>query len=369
MNVQMTYLDREYALIKNGINRSCQDILATGQFIGGPEVQRFEENLAEYLNTSHVITCANGTDALLCIYLSLGIGVGDEIIMPAFGYISAYEMAVLIGAEPILVDIDQFYHLDVTKIEKQITNKTKAIVIQQLFGQSGNMSALTKLAKTYNIPIIEDAAQSIGNILILDDKNYHAGTLGKMGSFSFFPTKNLGCYGDGGAITTANSELAKLLRSITRHGQSTKYNHDLIGINSRLDSLQAAILSEKLKYIDEWNDRRQEISKIYDQELKNLDKLSCPSRKNSQIHSFHQYTLNLECRDNLQHYLAEQGIESIIYYPKPIQKQKIYPAKSHCRLKLSQEASNRVLSIPISPFLTELDIEYVIEKIKKWSLN
>ncbi len=359
----MAYLDREYQSIKGEIDKAWEVTVRNGQFIGGDAVNAFESQLSKYLSDSYIVSCANGTDALLAAYLALDINAGDEVIMPAYGYISAYEMCKLIGAIPVLVDINDYYLIDVKQIENKISSKTKAIVVQHLFGQVANMDPILELRNRYSIKIIEDTAQSIGS-------NYRwkmAGTIGDIGTLSFFPTKNLGCYGDGGAIITNSQEMVASLSQICKHGQSKKYNHERIGMNSRLDTLQASILSAKLPHLSKWNARRTSIAQIYSESFASLENIATPSIATDSTHTYHQYTIKTQQRDQLQAYLKKRGIQSTIYYPKPIHEQRIHqPEGSY---PMSERMACESLSLPISPFLKYEEIEMVIKSIVNWSRN
>jgi dTDP-4-amino-4,6-dideoxygalactose transaminase len=366
MEVKMAYLDRLYRENKANLDRAWHSTVQSGRFIGGQAVKNIENQLSDYLGVNHVITCANGTDALLASLMALDIGPDDEVIMPAYGYFSAFEMCQLLKAKPVLVDIDKYFHIDATLVESKITSKTKAIVVQHLYGQVADMDALTKIAGQNNIPLIEDSAQAIGSTQkVGGGQEKHAGTIGRIGTFSFFPTKNLACFGDGGAIVTDSAELATKLRLICTHGQTTKYHHTLIGMNSRLDSLQAAILTAQLPELDHWNNQRREHARRYQDVFNDLN-IENPQERANTHHTYHQYCILSLKRDELQRYLKEQGIESIIYYPRAIHQQDIAKRYSAGHYPQSERVAQQLLAIPLSPQLTEDEFNYVVDKIIHW---
>ncbi len=366
-DVKMAYLDRLYQQNKTALDEAWYKSVEVGRFIGGKAVKQFEQELSDYLQVNHVISCANGTDALLASLMALDIGPGDEVIMPAYGYISAFEMCLLLHAKPVLIDIDEFFHLDASLVESRITNATKAIVVQHLYGQMADMVRLTDISQEHQIPIIEDSAQAIGSTLQVEGTgDKHAGTIGDIGTFSFFPTKNLGCFGDGGAIVTKNDDLAQKLRLICHNGQTTKYHHVIIGMNSRLDSLQAAILTAQLPELDRRNNRRKSQADRYHESLEKLN-VRLPQERSQAKHSYHQYCLLSPNRDQLQNYLKRQGIESIIYYPKAIHQQEVAIDYAAERYPQSELVAEQLLAIPVSPQLTLEEFNYVVDKIIHWS--
>jgi len=336
----MAYLDRLYQENKTALDEAWFKSVEVGRFIGGQVVTQFEQELSDYLQVNHVISCANGTDALMASLMALDIGPGDEVIMPAYGYISAFEMCLLLQA---------------------------AIVVQHLYGQMADMVRLTNISQEHQIPIIEDSAQAIGSTLHVEgagEKN--AGAMGNIGTFSFFPTKNLGCFGDGGAIVTDNGDLAHKLRLICHNGQTTKYHHAIIGMNSRLDSLQASILTAELPKLDLRNNRRKNQADRYNESLEKLH-IRRPQERYHAKHIYHQYCLLSPNRDQLKRYLKTQGIESIIYYPKAIHQQEVAIDYADERYPQSELVAVQLLAIPISPQLTSKELNYVVDKIIHWS--
>ncbi len=363
----MAYLDRLYQENKTALDEAWFKSVEVGRFIGGQVVTQFEQELSDYLQVNHVISCANGTDALMASLMALDIGPGDEVIMPAYGYISAFEMCLLLQAKPVLVDIDEYFHLDASLVESKITTATRAIVVQHLYGQMADMVRLTNISQEHQIPIIEDSAQAIGSTLHVEgagEKN--AGAMGDIGTFSFFPTKNLGCFGDGGAIVTDNGDLAHKLRLICHNGQTTKYHHAIIGMNSRLDSLQASILTAELPKLDLRNNRRKNQADRYNESLEKLH-IRRPQERYHAKHIYHQYCLLSPNRDQLKRYLKTQGIESIIYYPKAIHQQEVAIDYADERYPQSELVAAQLLAIPISPQLTSKELNYVVDKIIHWS--
>lgn len=368
----MVDLQRQYATIKEEIDQAIHSVIESARFIKGPEVQYFADELASWLGVKHVIPCANGTDALQIAMMALGLKPGDEVITASFTYVATAEVIGLLGLTPVLVDVDpNTFNIDVEQVAQAIGPKTKAIVPVHLFGQSANMERIMQLAGEYGLYVIEDTAQAIGSKYTFSDGTVQsAGTIGHFGTTSFFPSKNLGCYGDGGALMTNDDELAKAAAMIANHGQSVQYVHDLIGVNSRLDALQAAILRVKLKYLDQYTQARQDVALRYNEAFKDFPQIANPYLADYSTHVYHQYTLKLNGteRDDMKNWLAEQGIPSMIYYPLPLHHQKafsnsIYKADE---LKITEDLCQRVLSLPMSP---NLDIEqqnYIIHKIKEY---
>ncbi|MCX7729483.1 MAG: DegT/DnrJ/EryC1/StrS family aminotransferase, partial [Bacteroidia bacterium] len=324
----MVDLKNQYLKIKNEIDAAIQEVIDTTAFINGPAVKQFQQNLEKYLNVKHVIPCANGTDALQIAMMALGLKPGDEVITADFTYVATAEVIGLLGLKPVLVDVyPDTFDIDIEAIEKNITSKTKAIVPVHLFGQSANMEDIMKLAEKYNLYVIEDNAQAIGaDYIFHNGMRKKTGTIGHIGCTSFFPSKNLGCFGDGGAITTNDDALAEKCRMIASHGQSKQYVHDVLGVNSRLDSIQAAVLNVKLKYLNDYIASRQKAADMYDKAFQNHPEIKIPKRKNNSTHVFHQYTLQIQNnkRDQLKAYLQQHGIPSMIYYPIPLHLQKAY---------------------------------------------
>lgn len=355
----MVDLKGQYSKIENEINESVLSVLKSSAFINGPEVKSFQWELEQYLGIKHVIPCANGTDALQIVMMALDLKPGDEVITADFTYVATAEVIALLGLTPVLVDVyPGTFTINIDEVKNVITSKTKAIVPVHLFGQCAEMEPLKELAEQHNLYIIEDAAQSIGTDYIYKSgKKVKAGTIGNAGCVSFFPSKNLGCYGDGGAIFTNNDELAKRLRMITNHGQSVQYHHDMVGVNSRLDSIQAAILRIKLKYLDNYAASRQKAAAFYDQAFANHSGLMIPERSKNSTHVFHQYTLQIEGgrRNKLKDYLATKDIPSMIYYPIPLHLQKAFGDKRYKQgtFPITEALCDKVLSLPIHTELNE----------------
>jgi dTDP-4-amino-4,6-dideoxygalactose transaminase len=360
MKIEMVDLKGQYNKIKTEIDQSVISCIASTSFINGPAVKEFQLNLEQYLGVKHVIPCANGTDSLQIAMMALDLKPGDEVICPAFTYVATAEVIGLLGLTPIMVDVDpQTFNITAKDIEKAITSKTKAVVPVHLYGQSCDMEPIMKLAEKYNLFVIEDNAQAIGaDYTFSNGRVAKTGTIGHIGSTSFFPSKNLGCYGDGGALMTNDDALAQKMRMIANHGQEKKYYHKILGCNSRLDSIQAAILNIKLKHLDTYSKARNEMASIYDSAFAQIGELHVPERQKNSTHVFHQYTLKVKNgkREKLHKFLAENGIPSMIYYPLPLYKQEAFKqfVSSDFHLATSEELCNEVLSLPIH---TELNID------------
>jgi len=356
----MVDLISQYKAIKEEVDTAILEVIENAQFIKGPQVVAFEEELATYLQVKHVISCANGTDALQIALMALDLSPGDEVITPSFTYIATTEVIALLHLKPIFVDVDkQTFCIDEKQIEAQITPKTKAIIPVHLYGQAANMDAILKIANKYNLAVIEDNAQAIGCDYVHEDGRIaKTGTIGTIGCTSFFPSKNLGCYGDGGALCTNDDELAIKLRMIANHGQKTRYYHDIVGCNSRLDSIQAAVLRVKLKQLDTYNEKRRNTAQQYDLFFEKYPQINTPYRSNYSKHVFHQYTLILNDldRDELQSYLSKYDIPSMIYYPLPAHRQKMFASLNTQSLNLPNTdwLTQRVISLPIH---TEMENE------------
>lgn len=358
--IQMVDLKSQYEKIKTEVDAAIMQVIENTAFINGPEVKAFQAELENYLKVKHVIPCANGTDALQIAMMALGLKPGDEVITANFTYVATAEVIALLGLTPVLVDVlPDTFDIDLAAVEKAITPKTKAIVPVHLFGQCADMEALMNLAKKHNLFVIEDTAQAIGADYTYSDGCKHkAGTMGSVGCTSFFPSKNLGCYGDGGAIYTNDDALAKSIRMIANHGQSVLYYHDSIGVNSRLDSIQAAILRIKLRELDGYAKARNAAAAYYDKAFANHPKVKTPARAKNSTHVFHQYTLQLKGVDRaaLKDYLASKDIPAMIYYPVPLHLQKAY---TDARYKagdfpVTEQLCANVISLPMH---TELDAE------------
>ena len=360
----------EYKAIKNKIDKVVLNVLKSGIYINGPEVEKFELELSNFLNVKHCISCANGTDALKIALLSLNLKPGDEVLVPSFTFVSTAEVVVLLGYKPVFVDVDfRTFLIDMDSVKKNITKKTRAIIPVHLFGQAANMNEIMLVSKKYNLWVIEDAAQSLGSQIFKKNKlnkiqsKQYTGTLGHIGTTSFYPTKNLNCFGDGGAIFTNNNRLAKQIRLIKNHGQQKKYTYTKIGLNSRLDAIQAAILRIKLKSLKKSNNTRRGLAKIYNSKLKNVQEIFTPKCLfGINSHIFHQYTLivnNQENRDKLMVFLKKNGVSTMIYYPKPLHKEAPYKKFNTRSHKSSEELSKKVISLPIHPLLSKRDVEFV----------
>ena len=371
--IQMVDLRGQYLKIKDEIDHSIQEVIDSCAFINGPAVKSFQADLEEYLDVKHVVPCANGTDALMVTMMALGLEPGDEVITASFTFIATAEVIAVLGLQPILVDMDpDTFLIDPTAIEKAITPKTKAIVPVHLFGQCADMEAIMDIAKRHNLYVIEDTCQAIGAEYTFKDGSIRkAGTIGDAGSMSFFPSKNLGCYGDGGAVFTNNDKLAEDLRAIVNHGMKIRYYHDMIGVNSRLDSIQAAILRIKLKYLDDYARERNRAANYYDNAFKSNPKLKTPARSKNSTHVFHQYTLitrDLD-RDGLLEHLKNKDIPSAVYYPVPLHLQKAYlsPRYKEGDLPVTEEASKTVISLPMSTELDEEQLQYITSAVVEYA--
>jgi UDP-2-acetamido-2-deoxy-ribo-hexuluronate aminotransferase len=367
--IQMVDLGAQYKRIQNEIDEAVLGVMRSTKFIGGPEVEGFKADLEAYLGVKHVIPCANGTDALQIAMMALGLKPGDEVITPTFTYIATAEVISLLGLTPVLVDVDaDTFTIDIAQVEAAITPKTKAIVPVHLYGQCADMEKLLAIAEKHGIHIIEDNAQAIGSdYVFLDGKKVKAGTMGIFGCTSFFPSKNLGCYGDGGAIMTNDDHLAHLAKMIASHGQSKQYVHDVVGCNSRLDAMQAAILRIKLRYLDDYIARRQSVADAYDRAFANHPNIKPPVRDPRSSHVFHQYTLVL-CgvdRNALRDFLATQGVPSMIYYPIPLHKQKAFKDARYedDAFPVTDMLCDNVISLPIHTEMETEQLEFIITKV------
>lgn len=346
--------------IKDKIDAGIQKVLAHGRYIQGPEVFELEEKLAAYTGAKYCISCANGTDALQIAQMALGVGPGDEIITPGFTYIATAETVALLGATPVYVDIDpKTYNIDPALLEAAITPRTKAIIPVSLFGQCPDMDTINAIAVKHNIPVIEDAAQSFGATY----KGRKSCNLSTIATTSFFPSKPLGCYGDGGAIFTNDDELAKVMRQIATHGQERKYHHVRVGVNSRLDTLQAAILMPKLEILDDEIQSRQKVADNYNTALREAG-IEPPFVAPENTSAWAQYTIQVDDRDGVQQQLKNAGIPTMVYYPLPLNKQPAMAAYQ-CDLAVGDLAAARVLSLPMHPYLKSKDIKFIAESFKK----
>ncbi|MBL7810365.1 MAG: DegT/DnrJ/EryC1/StrS family aminotransferase [Saprospiraceae bacterium] len=358
----MVDLKTQYAKIQPEIEREMREVLDTCMFIGGPKVNAFRENLEQYLGVKHVIPCANGTDALQIAMMALGLQPGDEVIVPAFTYVATAEVIALLGLTPVMTDVDPgTMNITAAHVEAAITPRTKAIVPVHLFGQSVDMEPILALAQKHGLYVIEDNAQAIGaDYTFRNGTKAKTGVMGQFGCTSFFPSKNLGCYGDGGALMTNDDALAAKARMIANHGQSKLYYHDEIGVNSRLDALQAVVLNAKLKHLDEYNAARNRAADYYDRAFSQVKALKTPARDPHSTHVFHQYTLQInapnsvQLRDELKATLAEQGIPCMIYYPVPLYKQPAFARYwQGTELPVTEALCASVFSLPMHSELTD----------------
>lgn len=366
----MVDLLSQYDKIKEEVDQAIIDVIRSSAYINGPEVKALQKELEEYLNVKHVIPCANGTDALQIAMMGLGLEPGDEVITTNFTFVATVEVIALLRLTPVLVDVDpKTFNIDPKAIEKAITSKTKAIVPVHLYGQSADMEQIVEIANKNNLFVIEDTAQAIGaNYIFSSGEKKRAGTIGNIGTTSFFPSKNLGCFGDGGAMFTNDDDLAAKIRMITNHGQGKRYYHDSIGVNSRLDSIQAAILRKKLVHLDTYNKNRKAAADYYSEGLKDIDWLETPFLDQKSTHVFHQYTLKTKGIDRfgLQEYLKEHGIPAMVYYPVPLHEQKAYEDDryKHGDFPVTEDLCERVISLPMHSELNSEIQDYIIEKLK-----
>jgi len=367
--INMVDLKGQYDKIKEEIDQAILKVVESTAFINGPEVKNFQQDLEKYLGVKHVIPCANGTDALQVSMMALGLKPGDEVIAPSFTFVATAEVIALLGLTPVLVDVDPHtFNIDPKAIEKAITPKTKAIVPVHLFGQCSDMDLIMDIANKHHLFVIEDNCQAIGaDFISSNGSRKKAGTIGHIGCTSFFPSKNLGCYGDGGAIFTNDDQLAEKIRIVVNHGMTVRYYHDLIGVNSRLDSIQAAILKIKLKHLDEYAAARNKAASYYDSAFANNPKLKTPVRFNKSTHVFHQYTLvtNGFDRNKLPEFLQEKGIPAMIYYPVPMHLQKAYldPRYKDGDFPVTEKLSKSVVSLPMHTELDEEQLKHITTSV------
>ncbi|MFZ4456429.1 MAG: DegT/DnrJ/EryC1/StrS family aminotransferase [Bacteroidales bacterium] len=370
--MQMVDLVGQYNHISEEIDRAITDVVRSAAYINGTPVKLFATNLAQYLDVKHVIPCGNGTDALQIALMALDLKPGDEVIVPAFTYIAPAEAALLLGLKPVFVDVDtEAFNIDISTLEAAISAKTKAIIAVHLFGQSCDMEAILAVARKHNLFVVEDNAQSIGcEYCFTDGRKEKTGTMGHIGCLSFFPSKNLGCFGDGGAMLTNDEALANRLKMIANHGQEKKYYHEVVGVNSRLDTIQAAVLDAKLKHLDLYIEARQKAAARYNELLQDCESVVCPKVAEGQQHVYHQYTLQVpaESREALAKHLLEVGVPTMIYYPLPLHYQNAFRGK--CRLSgslaVSEHLSQTVLSLPMHTELTLEEQIFVCDEIKRF---
>lgn len=370
----MVDLVSQYEKIKPEVDRAVEEVMNTAAFINGPQVAQFARELEAYLGVKHVIPCANGTDALQIVMMALGLEPGDEVITPSHTYIATTEVIALLKLKPVFVDVDpKTFCIDPALIEAAITPKTKAIVPVHLYGQGADMNAIMDIAKRHNLFVIEDNAQAIGSDFRLKDGSAaKLGTIGTAGCTSFFPSKNLGCFGDGGAIMTNDDELATRIKMVANHGQKKKYVHEIVGCNSRLDTMQAAVLLVKLPRLDEYIAARQKVADYYDQHL-SCEQITVPYRDGKSSHVFHQYTLQLNGvdRNALRKYLSENGIPSMIYYPQPAHKQGMFASFNlgELNLPVTDALPEKVISLPIHTEMDEEQLSYICGHILNFIRN
>ncbi|MBC6490199.1 DegT/DnrJ/EryC1/StrS family aminotransferase [Flavihumibacter stibioxidans] len=373
--IQMVDLKQQYQQIKAEVDAAIHEVIDSAAFINGKAVQDFSASLAGYLGAKHVIPCANGTDALQIAMMALDLQPGDEVITPSFTYIATTEVVALLRLKPVFVDVDpKTFCIDPVALEKAITPNTRAIVPVHLYGQSADMEAIMEIANRHNIAVIEDNAQAIGSDFVFSDgRKQKTGTIGTIGCTSFFPSKNLGCYGDGGAICTNDDALAAKITKIANHGQSKRYYHDIVGCNSRLDSIQAAVLNVKLPRLDAYIDARRKAADFYDKAFAGNPKITVPYRADNNKHVFHQYTLLLEGvdRDSLNKFLADNQVPSMIYYPVPAHRQQMFAdfGGASYNLPVTDWLTERVISLPMHTELDSEQLEYISTKVLEFINN
>ena len=372
--VQILDLQSVYTLLKPELDAAVHRVMASGNYIGGEEVKSLRSALSAYLGGVHVVTCANGTDALQIAYMALGLQAGDQIVIPSFNYVAAAEAAALLSLEPVFVDVDKnTFNLDASQLETALMNGAKAVVAVHLFGQAVDMEAVMAISEKYNVPVIEDNAQAIGAEIVHGKyAGKKLGTIGAIGTTSFFPSKNLGCMGDGGALFTNDTALLAQIEMIANHGQKVKYKYEMIGVNSRLDAIQAAILGVKLPHLDQFIQRRQAAATFYDQALAHLPWLKTPARLPSSTHVFHQYCIQVDStqtRDGLKAWLASAGIQSMIYYPKALHLNDAYLFLGYAAgdFPVSEDLTGKVLALPMHSELTPEALSFVAESISTFN--
>ncbi len=368
--IQMVDLRSQYEKIKEEVNRGIQEVIDSTSFIKGGKVIDFQKQLESFLGVKHVIPVGNGTDALQISLMALGLQRGDEVILPTFTFVATAEVVALLGLTPVLVDVDADFCLSLDAVEKAITPKTKAIVPVHLFGQNADMNRLMAIAREHNLFVVEDACQSIGSVYTFaNGQKVFSGCIGHIGCTSFFPSKNLGCFGDGGAIFTNDDRLAAELRSVANHGMVVRYHHDRVGVNSRLDSIQAAVLEVKLKHLEAYTTARQSAADFYDNAFRECAAVIIPKRNPDSTHVFHQYTLILQGvdRDALQAWLAQKGVPSMVYYPVPLHLQKAYRNERYCEgdFPVAEMLSANVLSLPMHTELDPEQLTFITEMVKE----
>lgn len=370
MNLQMVDLKSQYQHIKDEVDAAIRQVLDSTAFINGPQVKAFSDNLERYLGVQHVIPCANGTDALQIALMALGLKPGDEVIVPCFTYVATAEVIALLHLKPVMTEVDpETFNITADILEKAITPRTKAIVPVHLFGQCADMEPILAVARKHNIFVVEDTAQAIGADYTFSDGTVKkAGTMGDIGCTSFFPSKNLGCYGDGGALFTNNTELFQQIKMIANHGQAVKYHHEVVGVNSRLDTIQAAILDIKLQHLDQYARARNEAAAYYDASFGALDWIQTPVREANSSHVFHQYTLKLtdpSDRDKLKAHLESRKVPAMVYYPIALHLQQAFktPEYGAGDFPVSEALCSQVISLPIHTEMTKEQLDYIAEAV------
>lgn len=371
--IQMVDLRSQYDAIKPEIDNAIQQVIYSTAFVKGPQVSAFAGHLAAHLGVKHVIPVANGTEAIQIALMALGLKPGDEVITPTFTFIATAEVVALLGLTPVVVDVEyDTFNMDIEAVKRAITPRTKAIVPVHLFGQCANMDEIMDIARKHNLYVVEDACQAIdAEYTFRDSRKAKAGCMGQLGCTSFFPSKNLGCYGDGGAIFTDDDQLAERCRVIANHGMVVRYHHELVGVNSRLDSIQAAILDVKLRYLDQYSEARRKAARYYDTQLAGIDYITIPARSGRSTHVFHQYTIKVGGgkRDALRQHLADHDIPSMIYYPIPLHRQKAYmdPRYTPDMFPNAERLADEVLSLPMHTCLDEEQLRHICQTIKSFN--
>lgn len=366
----MVDLRLQYERIKPQVDAAIMNVLESTAFIQGPEVATFAKSLSDYVGGAHVITCANGTDALQLAMMALDYKPGDEVILPVHTYVATAEVIALLGLKPVFVDVDENnFNIDINQIADKITSRTRAIVPVHLYGQCADMESILRIAKAAGVHVIEDTAQALSaEYIFTDGTTKKAGTMGTVGTTSFFPSKNLGCFGDGGALFTNDENLAATIKMMANHGQRIKYHHDSIGINSRLDTLQAAVLNVKLKYLNEYTRKRNDVARYYDEALARVAGVKTPVRVKYSTHVFHQYTLRVEKRDELKKFLESKSVPTMIYYPVPLHFQNAYRRAEFGpgSFPVTEALSKTVISLPIHTEMTDEEMAYITQTIKEF---
>ncbi len=370
--IRMVDLEGQYLKIKEEIDSAIQEVIDSTIYIGGEQVKSFGQELADYCNVPHVIPCANGTDALQIAMMALDLQPGDEVILPVWTYVATAEVIALLRLKPVFVDVEpDYFNIDPNKIEELITDRTRCIVPVHLYGQCADMEPILRIAQKHQLYVIEDTAQAIGaDYTFSDGDTMKAGTMSQVGTTSFFPSKNLGCYGDGGAMIVPDDGLAAQIRIVANHGQTRRYYHDFIGVNSRLDAIQAAVLRQKLPHLDEYAAARNKVASSYDEAFADIDRLITPKRDPKSTHVFHQYTMKTSGidRNHMQSWLAEKEVPSMIYYPVPLHKQKAYEMYNTDGrdFEVSNDLADRVISLPVHTEMQDDQLAHIIDCVQEY---